>query len=207
MFLVYLFCVQSRRNRGRCHSHPFLGNRRRSYRKRGRWCFRQRNKAQRSVPAQTSGLRVGSFTRGFWLVIQGSLFLKNIYQHQYLKVFTVQFTFGSGGLGGATGLPCGVDLLRSRPHVATFMFIWFGLGKFLTSCLKIFLCRCSFGRFDIIGFKNLICKKTTHKKRLQVDKFSSNLCKQKTLWFELQRHSMSKVVNELLELQKLHCTQ
>ena len=47
-------------------------------------------------------------------------------------------------------------LFRSRPHVATLMFIWSGLG-ILPCCRKILRCLRSFGFRVIIGFRNLIC--------------------------------------------------
>ena len=48
--------------------------------------------------------------------------------------------------------------LSSRPHVATLMFIWSGLGIF-PCWRKIFRWRRSFGLRVIRGFKNLIWKK------------------------------------------------
>lgn len=50
----------------------------------------------------------------------------------------------------------GAERLSNLPQVATFMFIWFALGKFFTCCLKILRWRCNLGFRDIIGFKNLI---------------------------------------------------
>lgn len=50
----------------------------------------------------------------------------------------------------------GAERLSNLPQVATFMFIWLALGKFLTCCLKILRWRCNLGLRDIMGFKNLI---------------------------------------------------
>lgn len=50
----------------------------------------------------------------------------------------------------------GADRFNRRPHVATFIFICLARGKFLTCCLKIFLCLCNLGLREIIGFKNFI---------------------------------------------------